>query len=410
VPAVAELERVGIAAGLDAMGVAAATAFATTRRHLERRKAAGLHGGMSFTYRRPDRSTDPGQALRNAAALVVGARSYRRGDADPPAPDPSASDPTSAGDGPERPRGRVARYSWEDHYAPLRQALGAVADALKAEGWRARVLVDDNALVDREAAYRAGLGWYGKNANLLLPGAGSWFVLGGLVTDAPLDVGTPERVADGCGTCTRCITACPTGAIVAPGVVDARRCLAWLLQVEGPFPPEHRIALGNRLYGCDDCQEVCPPNRRAARVTPPPAPGARAEPTVDILDLLAATDDELMARHGRWYVPRRQARYLRRNALVVLGNIGRHDDPAVIRALVTALADDDPLVRGHAVWAARRLGRDDLVAAVADDPDPLVRAELAADVPPRVVGLDARAADRDDDGRIAGVIVDVGGR
>jgi epoxyqueuosine reductase len=197
---------------------------------------------------------------------------------------------------------------------------------------------------------------------------------------------------------------------VAPGVVDARRCLAWLLQVEGPFPPEHRIALGDRLYGCDDCQEVCPPNRRAARVTPPPAPGAQAEPTVDILDLLAATDDELMARHGRWYVPRRQARYLRRNALVVLGNIGRRGDPAVIGALVTALADDDPIVRGHAVWAARRLGRDDLVAAVADDPDPLVRAELAADVPRRVGGLDARATGRDDDGRIAGVIVDVGGR
>jgi epoxyqueuosine reductase len=404
-PAAAELERVGLAAGLDAVGVAPATAFATTRRHLQRRKAAGLHGGMSFTYRRPERSTDPGQALRNAAALVVGARSYRRAEPDDGA---SASPAAEAGD-PGRPLGRVARYSWEDHYAPLRVALGAVADVLKAEGWRARVLVDDNALVDREAAYRAGLGWYGKNANLLLPGAGSWFVLGGLVTDAPLDVAAGERVADGCGSCTRCLTACPTGAIVAPGVVDARRCLAWLLQVEGPFPAAYRVALGDRLYGCDDCQEVCPPNRRAARVSVPPPAGARAEPTVDLLALLAASDDELLARHGRWYVPRRQARYLRRNALVVLGNVGRGDDPAIAAALATALASDDPLVRGHAVWAARRLGRDDLVrAAVLDDPDPLVRAELAAEVPVRHSGLDAPGSGRDHDGRTAGVIVDVG--
>ena len=125
------------------------------------------------------------------------------------------------------------------------------------------MVADDNALVDREAAYRAGLGWYGKNANLLLPGEGSWFVLGSVVTDAPAaPPSRPRRCADGCGTCTRCLDGCPTGAIVAPGVVDARRCLAWLLQVEGAFPREHRVALGDRLYGCDDCQEVCPPNRR----------------------------------------------------------------------------------------------------------------------------------------------------
>src|SRR5690606_28594835 len=145
------------------------------------------------------------------------------------------------------PRGRVARYARADHYGELRAALRAVAGELKAAGWRARVLADDNALVDREAAYRAGLGWYGKNANLLLPGRGSWFVLGSVVTDAPL-ARTAEPVADGCGACTRCLDGCPTGAIVAPGVVDARRCLAWLLQVEGPFPREHRVVLGDRLY------------------------------------------------------------------------------------------------------------------------------------------------------------------
>jgi epoxyqueuosine reductase len=356
------------------VGIAPAEPFATTRRHLERRKAAGRNDSMSFTYRRPEASTDPGRALRDAQALVVGARSYTR-----TAPEGGADEDTCAG---ARPAGRVARYAWEDHYAALRQSLGAVAQALRAEGWRARVLADDNALVDREAAYRAGLGWYGKNANLLLPGEGSWFVLGAVVTDAPLAAtGPDERVADGCGTCTRCLTGCPTGAIVTPGVVDARRCLAWLLQVEGTFPAEFREALGDRLYGCDDCQEVCPPNHRRRRRGPEPAEaGAGAQPTVDLLDMLAATDGELLDRHGRWYVPRRQARYLRRNALVVLGNVGDGSDPEVAGALQEALADTDPLVRAHAVWAARRMGRLDLVAGLAGDPDPAVQAELAADV------------------------------
>ncbi len=371
----------GRAEGLDAVGVAPAAAFGTTRRHLDDRKAAGLDGGMRFTYLRPERSTDPGTALPDARALVVAARSYRRAVAREP------DDRTTTG-GDDRARdaapvGRVARYAWDDHYGPLKVALTVIARRLKADGWRARVLADDNALVDREAAYRAGLGWYGKNANLLLPGEGSWFVLGSVVTDAPL-ASTTERVGDGCGSCTRCIDGCPTGAIVAPGVVDARRCLAWLLQVEGPFPREHRVALGDRLYGCDDCQEVCPPNRRVDRHQAAPAASATAEPTVDLLDLLRADDAELLDRHGRWYVPRRQARYLRRNALVVLGNVADGTDPRVGDALRAALADDDPIVRAHAVWAVRRLGRDDLLVEagnrLAGDPDPLVRAELVAPV------------------------------
>jgi epoxyqueuosine reductase len=383
VPPVADLVALGHAHGLDAVGVAPAGPFATTRRHLERRRTAGMHAGMAFTYRRPERSSDPGQALPGARAIVVGARSYRR------SAEVSASGAQSGRARPSRsarPRGRVARYAWEDHYTPLRAALTAVADELDAAGWHCRVVADDNALVDREAAYRAGVGWYGKNANLLLPGHGSWFVLGSVITDAPLDAGDGPP-GDGCGSCTRCLEGCPTGAIVAPGVVDARRCLAWLLQAEGPFPLDYRAALGDRLYGCDDCQEVCPPNHRIERVDPAAEAGPDAEPVIDILDLLASTDDELMARHGRWYIHQRQARYLRRNALVVLGNVADPESPAVAAALCRALADADPLVRGHAVWAARRLGRHDLldeVAGVGHDRDPLVRAELEGPVEARV--------------------------
>jgi epoxyqueuosine reductase len=377
VPDVADLVALGREQGLDAVGVAPAAPFATTRRHLERRKAAGLHGGMAFTYRRPARSADAGVALPGARALVVGARSYRRSsgcfvdvDVRPPGR-------------PSAPAGRVARYAWEDHYGPLREALGVVAARLRTEGWRARVVADDNALVDREAAYRAGLGWYGKNANLLLPGEGSWFVLGAVITDAPL-APAAERVDDGCGTCTRCLDGCPTGAIVGPGVVDARRCLAWLLQVEGVFPREYRVALGDRIYGCDDCQDVCPPNRRVDRTVAATPAGPSAQVTVDLVDLLEVGDDELLARHGRWYIPQREARYLRRNALVVLGNVADGRDPRVVGALRRALASPDGLVRAHAVWAARRLGRDDLLAGTGQgpdaDPDPLVQAELAAPV------------------------------
>jgi epoxyqueuosine reductase len=267
------------------------------------------------------------------------------------------------------------------------------------------VVSDQNHLVDRAVAHRAGLGWYGKNANLLLPGAGSWFVLGSVLTDAPVDGAATDPVPDGCGTCARCLPACPTDAIVAPGVVDARRCLAWTLQTTGPFPVEHRVALGDRIYGCDECQEVCPPNRLEVRRAAPagrrPPDQHEADPRgpvgdpgrawVAVLDLLEADDDAVMAGHGRWYVPERDPRYLRRNALVVLGNApdevlggrsgaGWHRVRAV---LARCLADDDALVRAHAVWSARRLGCDDLLVDLADDPEPLVREELARPAPPR---------------------------
>jgi epoxyqueuosine reductase len=358
---------------LAAVGIAAATPMEEARQVLEQRKAAGLDGGMQFTYRNPARSTDPGRVLPGAAALVVGAWWYG-------GPGPAPTD-----DG--RPRGRVARYAWRDHYADLRTALGQLADLLEQAGWAARVVADDNALVDRAAATRAGLGWYGKNSNVLLPGRGSWFVLGTVVTDAPLP---PDPVAgDGCGPCRRCLSACPTGALVEPGVLDARRCLAWLLQAPGVFPFEHRAALGDRIYGCDDCQDVCPPNRVAWRSAPRTVCGRDGQTEVDqtevdLLDMLTAADEELMARYGRWYVPRRDPRYLRRNALIALANTAEGRSPLVESTMRRYLECPDELLRAHAVWAVLRLGRGDLLdgsqdgaPGLADDPSALVRAELA---------------------------------
>ena len=332
------LRAVGQEAGLDALGFAATEVFASTREDLTERKAAGLHGGMQFTYRHPDRSTDPGRIVPGARTLVVGARSYRR------------TAPTSVDDG---VTGRVAAYAWRDHYADLRAGLSAVADVLVAEGWQARVVADDNAIVDREAAVRAGLGWYGKNSMVLLPDEGSEFVLGSVVTDADLPV-ADERVADGCGPCRRCVDACPTGAIVGPGTIDARRCLAWLVQAPGDFPAEFREALGDRIYGCDDCQDICPVNRRSAGGGAPPAEDD-VRTRVDLVALLRADDETLLADHGRWYIPERDPRYLRRNALVALGNGGPHDDPEVRAALAAHRDGGDDLLARHADWALDRL-------------------------------------------------------
>jgi epoxyqueuosine reductase len=403
--------RAGRDAGLAEVGICGAEPFDDTRRILEERRAEGLHGGMQFTYRNPARSTDPSVTLSGAASLVVGALHY----AQSPPPRPAGA------------AGRVARYATADHYDRLRVALDAAADVLRAEGHRAVVVADQNNLVDRAVAVRAGLGWSGKSSNVLLVGRGSWFVLGSVVTDAVLaPSGGP--VADGCGACSRCIQGCPTQAIVAPGVVDARRCLAWHLQVEGPFPHEFREALGDRIYGCDECQEVCPPARRdEARSTlddhahdhdhddiahatvlgdtvlgdaagdgaadepadGPADPGAGAPGSWVELDwILTATDDELMDRLGRWYVPRRDPRYLRRNALVAYGNSAEPDDASVGHLLGAFLSGVDEMLAAHAAWAALRLGRDDLLADEAVATRPEVRDEVE-----RWLGVSRRGED-----------------
>jgi epoxyqueuosine reductase len=348
------LVDLGLRSGLAALGVAGAGVFEETRGDLYERRHRGLNGNMQFTYRNPERSTDPGRIMSGAKSLVVGAWSYRH-------QEPSAA---VFGAEPRRPAGQVARYARSDHYSSLRMALAPIADHLRGLGWRATVVCDDNAMVDRAAAHRAGLGWFGKNSLIILPGLGSWFVLGTVVTDAPLAptvTDAPSPHGQGCGSCSRCLTACPTGALVAPGVVDSRRCLAWLVQSPGPFPEEHRSALGDRIYGCDECQQVCPINRVADRKDPPPPAGPESEPWVELLDILDASDQDLMSAHGRWYIPDRDPRYLRRNAMVALGNVGDGADLATERALQRWLAVDDVLMVEHARWAAHQLDRDDLV-------------------------------------------------
>jgi epoxyqueuosine reductase len=377
---VAELRAVGAAAGLDVVRVAEAAPFESTCRDIEQRKAAGLHGGMAFTYGKPQRSTTPAWALPGARTLVVGARAYGRRPGAGPVRD------AEAGHGvrqrPDRPTGRIARSAVGDEYALLRAGLQCIARRLKEDGYRTRVLADDNTLVDRAAAYRAGIGWWGKNTLVIVPGAGSWFVLGSVLTDAALPA-DPGPVEDHCGPCTRCMPACPTGALIAPGVLDARLCLSWVLEAPGAIPRELRVAAGDRIYGCDACQEACPPNRaaglRAARTGDEPPPAGLAPGRVDLLEMLAASDAELLARFGHFYLAGRNPALLRRNALVALGNSADGHAAGVAAALAAALQSGDPMIRSHAVWACRRLDRPDLLEELRrSETDPLVVDELLA--------------------------------
>ena len=340
-PSIEEVRASLAESGITHVGVTSSDVLVEARAALHDRRAKGFDGGMGFTYRNPDRSTDPLRAVAGARSVIVAARPYLT-DSEPDQPLPDAG-----------PHARVGRYAWIDHYAPLRTALRDVTRRIRRAGHKAVAFADDNSIVDRAVAHRAGLGWYGKNANLLLPGAGSWFVLGSIITTAPYEP-TPGPAPDGCGTCTRCIDDCPTGAIIAPGVIDANRCISWILQKPGSIPDEYRSAIGDRIYGCDDCQDACPISVRLGRRNTIEL-DERADAWVDAIELLDAPDDWIDARYGHWYVTNREFRWVRRNALVVIGNIGDPGDARVQRVVEHYRADIDPILAEHASWAADRL-------------------------------------------------------
>jgi epoxyqueuosine reductase len=241
----------------------------------------------------------------------------------------------------------MPRYAWRDHYALLRERLDALGRRL---GGEYRVLVDANQHVDREAAARSGVGFYGKNTLLITRRHGSWVVLGTLVTDVEIEP-TPPLGAD-CGSCTLCVDACPTGALDEPGTLDATRCLSYWTQAGAPIPPEYREPLEDRVYGCDICQDVCPWNRGIEkRRAGEPLP-EDAEPVVSLVDWLERDGHELRRDLDRLFVPRNDPRYLRRNALVALGNSGGAEHVPLVER---AAASEDELEREHAEWALARM-------------------------------------------------------
>ena len=324
------LERLAAELGLDAIGAAPPAPYEDTERHIRDRRARGLFGRMRFTMARPDVSCHPERLLPGARTVVSAALSYYV-----PGPEPGPGE------------GRLPRYTWNDRYAELREKLDALGRAL---GGAYRVLVDANQHVDREGAVRAGIGFYGKNTMLITRGHGSWVVLGTLLTEAEIEPASPLSLD--CGSCRLCVDACPTGALDEPGELDATRCLSYWTQASDPVPEDYREELGVQVYGCDICQDVCPWNRGTEkRRADEPLPDA-AEPVVSLADWLTASDEELGARYERLFVPRNDPRYLRRNALVAAGNSG---DESLAPLVARYGEGDDPLLREHAVWAARRL-------------------------------------------------------
>ncbi len=313
------------------MGAAPAEAYTETEAAIAERRGRGLFADMKFTMAQPDVSCHPEAMLDGDARTVVSAALCYWVDGPPPA----------AGEG------RLPRYAWLDHYALLRSRLDALGRRL---GGRYRVLVDANQHVDREGARRAGIGFYGKNTMLITREYGSWVVLGTLVTDVVIETSQPLDLD--CGRCTLCIDACPTGALDDPGVLDAGLCLSYWTQAPAPVPEPFREDLGASVYGCDICQDVCPWNRGVEkRRSGNPLP-ADAVANVSLVDWLTADGDALVAEFDRLYVPRNDARWLRRNALIALGNVGDGDSlPEVERQE----ASDDPVVAEAATWAAARI-------------------------------------------------------
>jgi epoxyqueuosine reductase len=326
----AGLARLGAELGLDAVGAAPAAAYEETERHIRERKARGLFATMGFTTRRPEVSCHPERLLPNARTVVSAALCYFA-----PAGEPGPGE------------GTLARYTWSDRYGELREKLDALGRRL---GGAYRVLVDESDHVDREAAVRAGIAFYGKNTLAITRRHGSWVVLGTLVTEAEVEPSPP--LGTDCGECRLCLDACPTDALAEAGTLDSTRCLSYWTQAPAPAPTEYRVELGASVYGCDICQDVCPWNRgvekRRAETPLPPA----AEPHVSLVDWLEADGSELVERYERLYVPRNDPRWLRRNALVAAGNVGGETErPAVERYAEC----DDELLREHARWALARL-------------------------------------------------------
>jgi epoxyqueuosine reductase len=333
-----QIKSKALALGFDLAGIVPAEPAASSA-FFERWLAEGRHGEMGYLSRNVERRADPRHLLPGAKSIIVVACNYH---ADEPSPGLR--------------QGRIARYALgDDYHDVIGGKLAALIEAIRAlvPGAQAKACVDTAPVLERELAQRAGLGWIGKNTMLLNRRFGQWLFLGEILLDVALRPDAPE-IRDRCGRCTRCIAACPTHAIVAPRELDARRCISYLtIELKGPIPLELRPFIGNRIFGCDDCLEVCPWNRFAQQ-----AREAGFSPRVDLtmpelLDLLELDEEEFQRRFARSPILRAKRRGLLRNVCVALGNAG---DPRAVPALKRTMEDAEPLVCEHAVWALEQIG------------------------------------------------------
>ncbi len=339
----ATIERAARELGFDAIGITGID-LAEDERHLLRWLERGWHGQMQYMSRHGVLRSRPAQ-LRPGTLRVISARMNYLAAGARPAQQVLDDDQ----------RGYVSRYALgRDYHKLMRRALvrlaGAIGVLAGAHGYR--VFVDSAPVLEKALARNAGLGWIGKHTNLIAREAGSWFFLGEIYTDLPLPLDAPASAH--CGSCSACIAACPTGAIVAPYQLDARRCISYLtIELPGPIPESLRPAIGNRIYGCDDCQLVCPWNRFARTASHPDFRVRHGLDAARLTELIGWSREQFDTRmrgsaiyrigHVRWL----------RNVAVALGNA--RTSPEVVAALGAAeRAQHEPLVREHLLWALAR--------------------------------------------------------
>lgn len=364
-----ELQQLAGEAGLSLVAVTTAEPFPHLADLLKKRIRAGFLRGMDwFDEQRAETAADPRRLHPTARSIVSVALPYWLPAIQPP-------DDGIA-------RGRIARYAWGiDYHRVLRERMQRLCALLEQRLGRtieARFLVDTARIVDREAAARAGLGWQGKNTMILVPHHGSWVLLGELLLDIEIEPDRPLRPR--CGRCRSCLDACPTGALIAPYELFAPRCISYLtIEHRGPIPRELRPLMGNWVFGCDVCQEVCPYTAAAHPADDPIVQPERLEHCFPSLEwLLRMSEEEFRNVYRRRPVLRAKRTGLARNAAVALGNVGDRRHLALLEE--TVLTHDQPLVRSHAAWAMARIdytaSQPVLRSALSRDPDPLVRAEL----------------------------------
>ena len=322
----------------------------------------GQGGELSYLARSAEKRCNPQQVLPEAKTVIVLAFNYFQGE--PVRAAVSAADSVAAGVSPANPpkiaadtaaptsAGRIARYAWGDDYHQLiEKKLAVLDDFLRRYGGTQKCYVDTGPMLERDHAAAAGVGWHGKSTMLLNRQLGTWFFLAEILTTLEFAPDPPQK--NYCGRCTRCIDACPTGAITAPHQVDARRCISYLtIELKGPIPVGLRPMIGDRIYGCDDCLDACPWNR-FAKVSRETAFAMRREvAAMKLRDYLSLDAEKFRRLFRDSPVKRTKRRGLLRNVCVALGNVGTKDD---LPALEKAAADAEPLIAEHAQWAIGRI-------------------------------------------------------
>ena len=344
-----KIREYAVSLGFDVVGFTTSDSFDRDEREALKRVDDNYMAGLPwYTKERVRKMNRPAALLNGARSVISLATSYLSGEPEPPS----------------KVEGRVARYAWgDDYHQILKKKLRNFCSGLRVLAGgpvKTRIFVDDGPMNDRAAANRSGVGWFGKNTNIINPDYGSWVLLAQVITDLELE--PDEALKKNCGNCVQCIVDCPTDAIVSPYVIDNRRCISYLtIELRGAIPRDMRPLIGDWIFGCDICQEVCPVNIKAKHR---PVEAFRQKPGFSIQELIPILEmdqDTFSIVYRGSPIKRAKLVGLQRNACVALGNNG---DAAAVPALQSVLSYGKPLVRLHAAWALGRIGGNQALEAL----------------------------------------------